>query len=96
MSFFIQANCREADATSQAELKTLTSRLKSRVSDFSEANGGSSKGPGSHIKHGAVKKLVGLIDRNLDSLEGSLGDDVFDALVAHISTISFVFAVSFQ
>ena len=54
--------------------------------EYSEQAGGGSKGPGSHIKHKAMKKLVALVDRSLDLFEGSLADDVFEGLISHVGT----------
>jgi hypothetical protein len=50
--------------------------------EYSEQAG--SKGPGSHIKHKAMKKLVALVDRSLDLFEGSLADDVFEGLISQV------------
>lgn len=52
--------------------------------EYSEQAGGGSKGPGSHIKHKAMKKLVALVDRSLDLFEGSLADDVFEGLISQV------------
>ena len=55
--------------------------------EYSEQAGGN-KGPGSHIKHKAMKKLVALVDRSLDLFEGSLADDVFEGLISQVGTIN--------